>query len=260
MRVWLILVPRRLLLRVGDLGGWPDGCGPRRCRPVWRSGRGSCCWPRRACRTPRSPSGSGCRRPTVNLWRARYAERGSGRVGRRAAAGPAADGGPATDRHRDADAAAEESGGDALVVAGCWPTGWGSSHATVARGVEGVRGAAVEGGDVQVLHRPRAGGQGHRRRRAVSGAAGERDRAVRRREVPDPGAEPDPEDAADAARSRRATHPRLRPARHHHLVRRAGDRHRQGHRAVQEPAPPPGVPGLPQTRRPRLPRPASCTW
>ena len=39
-----------------------------------------------------------------------------------------------------------------------------------------------------------------------------------------------------------------------------GDRHREGHRAVQEPAPAPGVPGLPQARRPRLPRPASCTW
>ena len=33
---------------------------------------------------------------------------------------------------------------------------------------------------------------------------------------PDPGVEPDPEDAADAARPCRATHPRLRPARHHH--------------------------------------------
>ena len=52
-------------------------------------------------------------------------------------------------------------------------------------------------------------------------------------EVPDPGAEPDPEDAADAARACRAAHPRLRPARHHHLVRRAGDRHRPGHRALQ---------------------------
>ena len=47
-----------------------------------------------------------------------------------------------------------------------------------------------------------------------------------RREVPDPGVEPDPEDAADAARACRAAHPRLRPARHHHLVRRTGDRHR----------------------------------
>src|SRR5215213_6216278 len=40
-------------------------------------------------------------------------------------------------------------------------------------------------------------------------------------EVPDPSPEPDPEDAADATRAGRATHPRLRPARHHHLVRRA---------------------------------------
>ena len=54
----------------------------------------------------------------------------------------------------------------------------------------------------------------------------ERGRAVCGREVPDPGVEPDPEGAADAARARRATHPRLRPARHDHLVRRAGGRDR----------------------------------
>ena len=29
---------------------------------------------------------------------------------------------------------------------------------------------------------------------------------------------------------------------------------------VQAAAPAPGVPGLPQAGRPRLPRPASCTW
>ena len=34
----------------------------------------------------------------------------------------------------------------------------------------------------------------------------------------------------------------------------------QGHRAVQAPAPAPGVPGVPQAGRPGLPRPASCTW
>ena len=44
--------------------------------------------------------------------------------------------------------------------------------------------------------------------------------------IPDPSAGPDPEDAADATRHPRAPHPRLRPARHHHLVRRLGDRHR----------------------------------
>ena len=30
--------------------------------------------------------------------------------------------------------------------------------------------------------------------------------------------------------------------------------------ALQAPAPAPGVPGVPQAGRPRLPRPASCTW
>ena len=39
-------------------------------------------------------------------------------------------------------------------------------------------------------------------------------------------------DAADAARAGRAAHPRLRPARHLDPVRRAGDRHRQGHRGA----------------------------
>ena len=67
----------------------------------------------------------------------------------------------------------------------------GIGSATVAAGLAGLRGPAVAGGDVQVLHRPRAGRQGHRRRRAVPGPAGERDRALRGREVPDPGAGPD---------------------------------------------------------------------
>ena len=37
--------------------------------------------------------------------------------------------------------------------------------------------------------------------------------------------------------------PRL-PPRHHHPVRRPGDRHRQSHCGAQAQAPPPGVPGL----------------
>ena len=249
-----------LLLREGDRdragGADPVEFGGGR---GWRSGRGSCCWPPRARRTPRSPAG-----------------RGDPADGEHC-------GGPAMPSAGMAGLADEERPGRPrrwtsarIIAATLTPpparlgvTHWSSrlladrlelDHATVAGGVEAVRGEAVEGGDVQVLHRPRAGGQGHRRHRAVSGAAGERDRAVCGREVPDPGVGPDPEDAADAARACRAAHPRLRPARHHHLVRRAGDRHREGHRAVQEPAPAPGVPGLPQARRPRLPRPASCTW
>ena len=56
----------------------------------------------------------------------------------------------------------------------------------------------------------------------------------------------------------RAPHPRLQAARHHHPVRRVGDRHRQGHRRVQAAAPPPGVPGVPQAGRPGLPRDAGA--
>lgn len=65
---------------------------------------------------------------------------------------------------------------------------------------------------------------------------------------------------ADAAAVTRETHPRLRPAWHQHLVRRPGDRHRQGHRRLQTTAPPSGVPGVPQTGDPGLLRPASCIW
>ena len=61
--------------------------------------------------------------------------------------------------------------------------------------------AAVAGRDVQVLHRPRAGGEGPRRGRAVPGPAGEGRGALRRREVPDPGPGPDRADPAAAARA-----------------------------------------------------------
>ena len=198
-------------------------------------------------------------RPTVNLWRYRYAEAGLAGL-----AGVRPPGRPRTVDRAKIITATLTPPPKALGVTH-WssrllarPAGGRPRHDR--RGVEGVRGQAVEGRDVQVLHRPRAGGQGHRRDRAVSGAAGERDRALCGREKPGAGAEPDPEGVADAARARRATHPRLRPARHHHLVRRVGDRHREGHRAVQAAAPPPGVPRLPQTPGPGLPRRASCTW
>ena len=205
----------------------------------------------------------GVSRPTVIDWRNRYAAQGiSGleddpRSGR-----------PRTIDHRDIvaetlQAAAEEVRGDALVLAaaGAAP---GDQQRDGREGVARLRRRAVAGRDVQVLHRPGAGRQGHRRRRAVPRAAGERDRALHRREVPDPGAGPDRSDAADAARPARAAHPRLQAARHHDAVRGAGDRHRQGHRRVQAAPPPPGVPRVPQAGRPRLPRrPAtgsSCTW
>ena len=62
-------------------------------------------------------------------------------------------------------------------------------------------------GDVQVLHRPRAGGQDPRRRRPVPEPARQGDRAVRGREVANPGAGPDRADPASAARASRRSRP-----------------------------------------------------
>ena len=56
-----------------------------------------------------------------------------------------------------------------------------------------------------------------------------------------------------AARHPGKAQPRLRPARHHRAVRRAGGRDRQGDWRLLPPAPPRGVPGLPQAGRQGLP-------
>ena len=84
----------------------------------------------------------------------------------------------------------------------------GIGNATVARVWRSLWDPALEVGDLQVLHRPRAGGQGHRRGGPVPGAPGQRRGAVRRREVPDPGPGPHRPDAAHAAGRDRAAHPR----------------------------------------------------
>ena len=78
--------------------------------------------------------------------------------------------------------------------------------------------------------------------------------AVRGREVPGPGPAALPAGVPDDARDARATHPRLRPARHHHLVR--GDERRRRHRDLQ---PAPTTPGdrvqeVPDQDRRRGPR------
>ena len=86
---------------------------------------------------------------------------------------------------------------------------------------------------------------------SVPEPAGEGDRAVRGREVPDPGAEPDRADPAAARGPAGEGDPRLQAQRHHHLVRRAGGRHREGDRPVLRPARQGRVPRLPQDRSPR---------
>ena len=105
----------------------------------------------------------GVSRPTVKL--ARPLCRAASRAVRPGAVGPAAYDRPPQDRDHDVEAAAEEARGDALVVpAAGRPAGNRAQHG--AAGVAGVRGAAVAVGDVQVLHRPGAGREGHRCRRA----------------------------------------------------------------------------------------------
>src|SRR3981189_726400 len=55
--------------------------------------------------------------------------------------------------------------------------------------------------------------------------------------------------AAHDAGHPRPQNPRLRPLRHHQSVRRAGHRHRQGHRPAPAATPPSGVPPVPQDHR-----------
>ena len=147
----------------------------------------------------------GVSRPTVIKWRDRFVEHGIAGL----------DDEPRPGRPKTIDdsaiiAATLEPPPEALAVthwsSGCWAGSSGSGTRRWPGRGAGTR-AAVAAGDVQVLHRPRAGGQGPRRGRAVPGPAGERGRAVRGREVPDPGAEPHRADpaAAPACRRRRPT-------------------------------------------------------
>ena len=246
--------------RRGTVRCWSRGCGRRRCGRGWRSGRGSCCWPRTACRSKDIVERVGVSKPTVIGWKKRYAAEGLGGLEDR----------PKPGRPRTVDEVAVVSATLEPPPERLGVTHWstrllgaelGISHVCGRQDLAQVGPAAVADRDVQVLHRPRAGGQGPRRRRALPEPAGQGGRALRGREVPGPGAGPDRADPAAAARAAGETDPRLRPARHHHPVRRAGGRHRQGRAGLPAtPAPPPGVPALPQAGRARPTRGASCTW
>jgi hypothetical protein len=122
---------------------------------------------------------------------------GTGGAGRCSAFGTSAGARSPGDRGRDVEAATEETRCHALVHPAAGQPA--EDLPQVGRpSLVGLRRQAVEGGDVQVLHRPRAGRQGDRRLSGCTWPAGERDRAVRGREVPDPGAGPDRADPADA--------------------------------------------------------------
>ena len=117
-----------------------------------------------------------------------------------------------------------------------------------------LRPAAAPAGDLQALHRPRLRRQGARRGRALYGPAGPGARAVRRREIPDPGARPQPAAAADAPGPGRAPQPRLHAPRHDLAVRRARRRHRAGHRQMLRSPPRHRVPQNSSTRSRACPR------
>jgi len=114
---------------------------------------------------------------TVLKWRGRYEEGGIAGLEDAARSGRPRHLDHADIVASDAHAAAEEVRGDALVVPTSRRASEGGERDGRA-GVAGVWGPAVEVGDVQVLHRSGAGWEGHRCRRTVSRAAGERGRAV----------------------------------------------------------------------------------
>ena len=146
-------------------------------------------------------------RTTVGKWRGRFAAARPRRAARRAAAGQAAHdqrrGRRAGDRQ---DARGAAGGRDALVDA----VDGGRDRDEPDRGqpdLAGVRAQAASDRDVQALARSAVHRQGPRHRRAVPQPARGRGRAVRRREVPDPGARPHGADPAADARGARARRP-----------------------------------------------------
>ncbi len=232
------------------------GPGRAACGLAWLPGRGSSCWRPRACQTPRSPSAWGLA-PDGGDLAGPLPGQGPGGAGRRPAPGTAPPGRPRQGGGRYTDPTPEVVGDHALVdpPAGTPPGGLARHGGP---GLAGLRDPALAGAVLPVLHRPRVRRQGHRRLRALPeherGRPGQRDRAQRGREVPDPGPGPDGSGPAHAARADRAPLPRLPPARHHHPVRRPGGRHRPGHCGAQAQAPPPGAPRLPAPGRAGPPR------
>ena len=174
--------------------------GRRSTAQAWRCGLGSC-W------------------PALKAGRTRPSRPGWGLTGRRSASGAGASSSIGLDGLRDEPRSGtprtiEDARIEAVIVrtlethaAGRHPLEF-ARHGAGQRAVDldraahlaRLRPAAAPAGDLQAVHRPRLRRQGARRRRPLRLAARARHRAVRRREVADPGARPQPADAADAAR------------------------------------------------------------
>jgi hypothetical protein len=200
---------------------WPscaDGPGPAGCRPCSRSGLASCSWRRRSHQHRDRPAGrrlstdGHCLPPPLHPPRA-------GRIARPAPAGTTTDR-PSSPPGRDLvghpQPAPASAGHHPLVhpAAGprarCEPR---HHRPHLAR----VRRPAVAGRDLQVLHRPAAGGQSPRRRRPVPAPTRAGGGPLCGREVADPSLGTHPARAPRLARAARTTHPRL-PATWHHAT------------------------------------------
>ena len=197
----------------------------------------------------------GVSRPTVIKWRDRFAVHGLAGLDDQPRSGR-----PKTIDDAQIIAATLEPPPAALAVTHWSSRLLGNSRSATRRSLaRGAPTASNPGGPGRSSSPPsRTGGQGPRRRRPLSRPAAQRGRALRGREVPDPGAQSHPADPADAARTARTGHPRLQTQRHHHTLRRAGSRDRDRDRPLLRPSRQGRVPGLPQTSRARLPAPQAA--
>jgi hypothetical protein len=189
--------------------------------PCWRSRPGSCCWPLTAPRIPTSPSALGLVADRDHLPAPVCAPR-AGRTARPTSTGTASDPAPdpsGRDPQGHAQPAPTTARDHPLVDSAAGPRAGRQSRHHCPR-LARVRSQAVARRDLQVLHRPAAGGQGPRRRRAVFAATRTRGRGLCGREVPDPSPGTHPAGPPCLAGSARAAYPRLHPARHHDARRR----------------------------------------
>ena len=208
---------------------------------------------RRASARTRSCGGSGCRKPTVIAWKKRYAAEGIAGLDDRPKPGRPPAGRRGRGRAGDAGAAAGDAGGDALVEPAAgrpagdlrrhrWPRIWRKW------GLQPWRRETFKFStdpELEAKIRDVVGLYLDPPEKAVVLCVDEKSQiqALDRTAPILPMRPGLPEKA----------HPRLRPARHHHPVRRAGGRHRQGHRRLLPAAPPRRVPALPQAGRQGLP-------
>ncbi len=214
---------------------WSRGCGPRRCRRGWLGGPGSCCWPRTGLGRTRSWTGPGRRgrrsRPGgtgtwLRVWPVWATDRRGG--GHRRSIRSMSSTPPCRRRRR--------SWGSLTGRAGSWVRGWGS----------------------RTSQWPRSGSGGVSSRSSRRRSSSPPTRSWRPRSVTwsaftwTPRRRPWCCRSMRKARSRPWTGPRrscrcdrtcprvdlrLRPARHHHPVRRPGHRDREGHPDLPPAAP-----------------------